>query len=322
MIPAVFAVDGGGTKTDLAIVDVNGHLLSHARGPALLPQVIGVNAAFQGIEGLLKHCLQSCQHPIDLVWGSLFLSGADYPSEIHALREAAAARQWAGGLSLDNDTFALLRAGSSGEPAVAVVCGTGINSVGRGPKGTFRYPAIGAFSGDWGGGKHLTEKTIWSAMRGEDGRGPRTALQEVICHLYETTTVAAAVEKLYLDKTAREILTHVPPRLLDTASAGDTVASKLVTRQAQEIVALADLASTHCGLVHEEPLILGGSILAANHPALMEPLHAELKQRQLNLTPKVIRQAPIVGAVLDALDHASTIHDVEQVFLQEWKDYE
>lgn len=322
MIPAIFAVDGGGTKTDLAIVDVNGHLLSHTRGPALLPQVIGVDAALQGIEGLLKLCLQSCQQPVDLLWGSLFLSGADYPAEIQALREAADARQWVDGLTVDNDTFALLRAGSKGEPAVAVVCGTGINSVGRGPHGIFRYPAIGAFSGDWGGGKDLTERTIWSAMRGEDGRGPRTAMQEVICCLCETSTVAAAVEKLYLDEAARGVLTHVPPRLLDAASAGDSVASKLVTRQAQEIIALADLASQHCGLVREEPLVLGGSILASDHPALMEPLYAELGQRQLHLTPRVIRQAPIVGAVLDALDHTATTSNAEDIFLQEWKEYE
>lgn len=322
MISAVFAVDGGGTKTDLAIVDVNGHLLSHTRGPALLPQVIGVDAAFQGIDDMLKLCLQSCSSPIDLQWGSLFLSGADYPAEIQALKAAASARQWADGLTVDNDTFALLRAGRKGESAVAVVCGTGINGAGRGPQGIFRYPAIGAFSGDWGGGKDLTERTVWSAVRGEDGRGPATALQEVICRLCETSTVAAAVEKLYLDKAAREVLTQVPPLLLDAAAAGDVVASELVNRQAHEIAALADMASQHCGLGNGEPLFLGGSVLAADHPALMTPLYENLEQRQLGLIPEVIRRAPVVGAVLDALDHASATSNAEETFWREWKEYE
>ena len=79
---------------------------------------------------------------------------------------------------MDNDTFALLRAGTDSPDAIAVVCGAGINCVGRAADGRIaRFPALGMLSGDWGGGQHLAALALWHAARAEDGRGPATALQ-------------------------------------------------------------------------------------------------------------------------------------------------
>ena len=54
---------------------------------------------------------------------------------------------------VDNDTFAVLRAGTERGWGVAVVCGAGINCVGVSPDGRHaRFPALGTITGDWGGG--------------------------------------------------------------------------------------------------------------------------------------------------------------------------
>ena len=55
-----------------------------------------------------------------------------------------------------NDTFAVLRAGTERPWGVAVVCGYGTNCSGIGPDGrSFRFPAFGEISGDWGGGQDI-----------------------------------------------------------------------------------------------------------------------------------------------------------------------
>ena len=68
---------------------------------------------------------------------------------------------------VQNDAFALLRAGTDRGWGVAVVCGAGINAVGVGPDGTVvRFPALGAISGGLG-------RRARRGLRGARGRGAR-----------------------------------------------------------------------------------------------------------------------------------------------------
>ena len=56
----------------------------------------------------------------------------DLPSEVATFAGALARRSWSGATTVvDNDLYALLRSGTSEPDAVAVVCGTGINALGR-----------------------------------------------------------------------------------------------------------------------------------------------------------------------------------------------
>ena len=84
-------------------------------------------------------------------------------------------------MHVGNDTFAVLRAGTERGWGVAVVCGAGINCVGVAPDGRHaRFPALGAITGDWGGGYDLGLAAVSAAARSEDGRGPRTSLERAV----------------------------------------------------------------------------------------------------------------------------------------------
>ncbi|GAA0533266.1 hypothetical protein GCM10009545_39810 [Saccharopolyspora thermophila] len=84
---------------------------------------------------------------------SACLAGADLPREERELRRAMAERGWSASVTVANDTFALLRAGTE-------------NGVGVAPDGrTARFPAIGRISGDWGGGAFLGHEVLWWAVR-------------------------------------------------------------------------------------------------------------------------------------------------------------
>ena len=60
---------------------------------------------------------------------AVYLAGADFPREVEMLLARVSRAGWAAEVSLDNDTFALLRAGTSAANRIAVVCGAGINCV-------------------------------------------------------------------------------------------------------------------------------------------------------------------------------------------------
>src|SRR6476619_3913157 len=97
------------------------------------------------------------------------------------MRAATGSRGLARRISVGNDTFAVLRAGTERGWGVAVVCGAGINCVGVAPDGRqARFPALGSITGDWGGGYDVGLAAVSAAARSEDGRGARTTLEQAV----------------------------------------------------------------------------------------------------------------------------------------------
>ena len=81
---------------------------------------------------------------------------------------------------------------------VAVTCGAGINCVGVGRDGRqVRFPALGAITGDWGGGYDVGLAAVSAAARSEDGRGPRTSLEQAIPAHYGLRTPAQLAEAIH-----------------------------------------------------------------------------------------------------------------------------
>ena len=89
---AVLAIDGGNSKTDVCLISTEGRLLGYARGPGSNHQVIGVDAAFEVLAGLVGEA--AAEAGIDArstlaQHAAVYLAGADFPGEV---RDAARAR--------------------------------------------------------------------------------------------------------------------------------------------------------------------------------------------------------------------------------------
>ena len=163
----------------------DGAVLGVARGPLSHPHHIGVKASADVIDGLAAEV----GAPADLA--VILLAGLDFPDEEEVYEAEAASRGWAAETVVGNDTFAVLRAGTERSWGVAVTCGHGINCVGVAPDGRhLRFPSLGEISGDWGGGGDIGLAALWSAARSEDGRGPRTSLEQLVPAHYGVATPA------------------------------------------------------------------------------------------------------------------------------------
>ncbi len=235
---------------------------------------------------------------------SACLANADLPVEEAELTEALLRRGWGRTVEVRNDTFAILRAGVDEPRGVAVVCGAGINCVGMGPDGrTARFPAIGRISGDWGGGSGLAEEALWYAARAEDGRGEPTELMRALPGHFGLGSMYELIEALHRGRVPQEARHALTPVLFATSAAGDPVASALVDRLADEVVAMASVALGRLGLLDEEvPVLLGGSVLAARHARLDGRIGALLAERAPKAVIRVVAQPPVLGAGLLGLD--------------------
>jgi N-acetylglucosamine kinase-like BadF-type ATPase len=235
---------------------------------------------------------------------ALYLAGADLPMEVTRLRAAVAAERWASLSVVDNDCFALLRAGTAMPDAIAVVCGAGTNCVGRSADGRVaRFPALGAISGDWGGGHDLAEHALRYAARGEDGRGAPTALTAAVARHFGLPTVQSVSIALHIGELPMSAVHDLAPLVFEVAAAGDPVASDLVRRQAEEILAQHRVAADRLGLRRSpHALVLGGGVLRARHPQLHEQLVAGARAQAPQVEIRLVTAPPVVGAALLALD--------------------
>ncbi|MEU8703597.1 BadF/BadG/BcrA/BcrD ATPase family protein [Streptomyces sp. NPDC048565] len=299
----VLAIDAGNSKTDVAVIGADGSVLATARGGGFQPPAVGVEAAVDGLaDAVLPALAGAGAVGVDHV--SACLSNADLPVEERELTDALLARGWGGTVEVRNDTFAILRAGVDEPRGVAVVCGAGINCVGMRPDGaTARFPAIGRISGDWGGGSGLAEEAMWFAARAEDGRGEPTELVRTLPGHFGLDSMYALIEALHRGHIPYARRHELTPVLFATGAAGDRVARALVDRLGDEVVAMASVALTRLDLLEEEvPVVLGGSVLAARHPALDDRIAELLAERAPKAVVRVVSAPPVLGAALLGLD--------------------
>jgi N-acetylglucosamine kinase-like BadF-type ATPase len=323
-LPAVLAIDGGNSKTDVALVSPDGMVLASLRGPGANQEEHGIDGAMRILGGLVRDVAAQAGLPRD---GDLIarhtsacLAGCDLPSEEEQLTTALRAQGWSQSAIAMNDTFAVLRAGlpddavRPGDPVtpragVAVTCGAGINCVAVAPDGRIaRYLALGTLTGDWGAGSGLARAVMWHAMRAEDGRGRPTALGPGVAAHFGLATISDVAIAVHQGRLAEDELITLVPVLFDLAASGDEVARGLVIRQAEEVCAMAVAAMRRLSLQSAgTTVVLGGGLLQAGDPLLSSALHTAFAAQAPGADIRIADVPPVTGAALLGLDHLGLV---------------
>jgi N-acetylglucosamine kinase-like BadF-type ATPase len=317
LVAAVLAIDGGNSKTDVALVAADGTLLASVRGGGSNYQGIGTDRMTQVLTALVREAAAAAGLPSTrlpsadavAVHTSACLAGADLPEEEADLGALIQAQGWSATSTVVNDTFAVLRAGLADDGThwgIGVVCGAGINCVGVAPDGrTTRFPALGQISGDWGGGGDLGQEALWWAVRAEDGRGPATELRAAVPAHFGLQKVEDVVVGLHFGKIGYAELHELVPVLFAVAGNGDQVARDVVIRQAAEINSMVTAAARRLDLqaVPGIPVVLGGSLMTARDPLLIQTITDLLAADLPGADVRIVDVPPVTGAALLGLDH-------------------
>jgi N-acetylglucosamine kinase-like BadF-type ATPase len=311
-LAAVLAIDGGNSKTDVALVGPDGSLLASVRGGPSNHQGIGVDRATKELTGLVREAAALARLPAGgpvAAHTSACLAGADLPVEEADLGRLVQSLGWSATSAVVNDTFAVLRAGLADDGdhwGIGLVCGAGINCVGVAPDGrTTRFLALGELSGDWGGGGELGPQALWWAVRAEDGRGPETELRTAVPAHFGLRRVEDVVVGIHLGKIEYSERHRLVPVLFEVAEHGDQVARDLLLRQAAEIAAMVSVAARRLDLLTRAalPVVLGGSLMTARSPVLTRAISDQLALSLADPDVRIVDVPPVVGAALLGLDH-------------------
>jgi N-acetylglucosamine kinase-like BadF-type ATPase len=175
-----------------------------------------------------------------------------------------------------------------------------------------RFPSVGVISGDWGGGATLGTEALFLAVRAEDARGQPTALREAIMQHFGTPSVVDVTAALHFGEMPRGRLHELVPVLLRVAALGDGPARAVVDRQAEEVFLLVRAAVDRLALRYQPTdVVLGGGVLAARHPLLMEGVSRRLAAYAPRANLLVVDDPPVVGAALLGLDSLGASPDAE-----------
>src|SRR5207247_3851169 len=263
--PLVLGIDGGNSKTDLALVRADGEVVSLVRGPQRSPHHLGVDGCLRVLDELLATALAEAGLPNGdgptAEVGKLLLAGVDFPSEEEELESAASKGRLASRISVGNDTFAVLRAGTERGWGVAIVCGAGINCVGVAPDGRHaRFPALGSITGDWGGGYDVGLAAVSAAAPSEAGRGQKTTLEHAVPAHFGLETPTQLAEAFHHGELKERRIIDLAPIVVAEA-AHDETAAAIVARLAEEVVTMIRVALERLGLLDGPvAVVLGGGL--------------------------------------------------------------
>lgn len=303
----VLAVDGGGVKTDLALLEPTGALLAHVRGGRSQAYHLGVDGCLEVLESLLERAAaRAGLGPLERPFAAsaqIMLAGADLPEEVSALRARLERQNWSDHLVVDSDMPPLLRAGTDRGWGVAVVCGNGINCLGLAPDGReARFLSFGPVSGDWGGGRDIGLAALGAAVRAADGRGPATRLEHAVPEHFGLSDALEVARVFHVEELPMTRIGELAP-LVVAACDSDSVAAGIIDRLVDEVVAFACAALRRLGLGDADPdVVLGGRVLRSLSPGLVERIAGGIEQEAPRARVVVARSEPIVGAALLGLD--------------------
>ena len=307
-LPALLAVDAGGSKIDAALLGRDGTIRGVARRQGTDHDGTGRDGFLERVaDTVLAACRDAGTEPDHgpvAELGMYCVAGADLPADDRRIARWFHRRGLTEHDVVRNDTFAVLRAGTERPWGVAVVCGYGTNCSGIGPDGrTFRFPAFGEISGDWGGGQDIGGAALWFAARAEDGRGAPTALRELVPRHFGFTRVRQLTEAMYFDRIPERRVIELTPIVFRAAKHDDAIARGIVDRQAEEIVRMAVVAIRRLRMTRlDVDVVLGGGVFSAGDRGFLDRVEEGIDDVAPNARVRVLDVPPVVGAALLGLD--------------------
>lgn len=257
----VVGIDGGGTKTRVAVCASDGTLLRREALGAFNLSDIGEDGFRCRVEEILALCgdMSACGA---MCAGGAGISGAA-AGEI--LRAELTAHGFAGKLLLCGDHEIAL-AGAMQEPGCVLIAGTGSICYGKNAAGeAFRSGGGGHIIDDPGSGYALGRDALAAALQTEDGRLSENALHSAVMNAAGGSGIQGIFDFVYFSRRGKGDIAALAPLVLRCAEQGDAVSLEILRRGAAELARLVRATMERLRLEDGAPCALAGGLLAEDN---------------------------------------------------------
>jgi len=232
-------VEGGGTKTSIAIADETGKILNKGvSGPSNF-LFIGIDKASENIINGINSCLESLnldKSVLDTI--ILGLTGAGRLFERNRMEYGF--RDFSVGLGfnfkniiVDSDARISLEASFPNKAGMVLIAGTGSIMFGKDDAGnTFRVGGWGRILGDEGSGYVIGRKALIAVVRAIDGRGEQTLLSELLDKKFNLNSLETIIKAIYTDNFG---IASIAPTVFDAAQKNDKIAISILDEAVEDL---------------------------------------------------------------------------------------
>jgi N-acetylglucosamine kinase-like BadF-type ATPase len=298
-------VDGGGTKTALAVIDSTGAVRATHVAAGAYVVTLGLGALATLLSAAVKATLKKAELTVaDVDFAFFGLSGHGEESTLlEALNQVPDQCLPAGKFLCGNDMICGW-AGSFGcQDGINVVSGTGSICYGERRGVTARSGGWGEIFGDEGSGYWIAVRGLNLFTRMSDGRtpiGPLYALLKDRLHVTHDLDLCAHIySRLKSDRARIAQLCRI---VFEASATGDTQAMLLLSQAAEELALLVDAARGRLGFEVEETAAVScsGGVFEDPDRVLLDHFRAKLQGRQAAYQLCEPAFSPVIGAALYA----------------------
>lgn len=242
----VIGVDGGGTKTTVALADLKGHVMACVKESPFeyVDSTLIKDRLDVFLIPLIKRVIDDAEMDIsDCEAVYMGITGIDSIEESKEVKRVFKELWTNVKVRVENDAIIAFYAATNGEPGVMIIGGTGSIAYGEDGKGNrVRIGGLGPIISDEGSGYDIGRRGIMVGIKSEDGRGKKSALEDLIKEEFKLKEVRDIQFSINKNNNIREVIASVAPIVEKAADLGDQEALKILDDAGFELAKIATAA--------------------------------------------------------------------------------
>jgi N-acetylglucosamine kinase-like BadF-type ATPase len=284
-------VDGGGTKTTIAIMNGAGEVLCEGFAGPSNPLRVGVETAVNNIIlAIDSACDTAGASRGDIVSATLGLAGVRRQDLRQRVRESFFKHLHIRSIEVVTDAEIALYGTTLGKPGLVVIAGTGSICLGKNEKGEIAVAGgWGPLAGDEGGGSTIAKQALSYVAKASDGRGVQTKLSERAAEYFRASTPENLIVAIYSPQMDNARIAGFARFVVETALEGDKIAVDIIKEGGSELGLAACAVIKKLGLArYKAPIGCVGSIFKAG-----EMFTGPMIERIHKVAPKAFLTTPL-----------------------------
>jgi len=230
-------VDGGGTKTNIALMNDAREIVGEGSGGPSNPLRVGVETAVANIaKAIDQACDSGGVSRGDIVAATLGLAGVRRQDIRERVRDSFATRFRVRKTNVTTDADIALYGTTLGKAGLVVIAGTGSVCIGVNDAGEkFIAGGWGPVAGDEGGGRGIAGEALHAVAKASDGRGEPTKLSEQAAEYFRASNVDNLIGAIYAPNMDNSRIAGFARHVVETARDGDKVAVDILRDAGHEL---------------------------------------------------------------------------------------
>jgi N-acetylglucosamine kinase-like BadF-type ATPase len=284
----LLAVDGGGTKTQALVTDLQGKVLARGLGPSSNVHNVGLEqscrAVTTAIDGALLQVIGVRSTRGGQSWrgapiaaACFGLAGVDAPEDEAEIARWVRQQTITDRFLVVNDAELVLAGGTPDGWGVALISGTGSVCLGRAAEGrTVRVGGWGPLLGDEGSGYEIASHALRAVTRSVDGREQAPGLVKAVLRHWSLGDPISLIRFVHAPTTTATEIAGLAPIVVEQAQHGDAVARDILERAARELAQQVQTVIERLKLTRPPLALAGGMLRGALREAVVRQIGAAI----------------------------------------------